>query len=330
MAIGITTIAGSAAAEAVGGGAGAVVSGLAGSTLAKTGVSAITLAFAAKWVMIGAVGGLATVGAVTELAGPRASGPSAITPIVSTSRSASGTSDFSGSHRAIARPSAAADHDGDEVAVPPSVAPPFEQRNAPAKSARGDIEANAGHGSSARERIPSRPASAVLSEPHTEPASESGTAGARSTGDRAGLAPQGDVGTEASIPSLRAPSTSEASRAPKSTTSLAQGPSNDDESGRPPVGGSELSPRLNSQVMLIDGAWAAVKRNDPAGALRLLSGYERAFPALDLHPEVMFLRMTAEAALGQMFGARAEATRIVALYPQSVQAKRARELLARP
>jgi hypothetical protein len=128
---------------------------------------------------------------------------------------------------------------------------------------------------------------------------------------------------------MRAPLPSQNFAVSKSAPSGAQKTSPDDDSdGR--AGGGELSVRLNNQVMLIDGAWAAVKRNDPAGALHALSGYERTFPALDLHPEVLFLRMTAQANLGQKTGARADAARIVALYPRSVQATRARDLLARP
>jgi outer membrane protein assembly factor BamD (BamD/ComL family) len=107
-------------------------------------------------------------------------------------------------------------------------------------------------------------------------------------------------------------------------------PPPDGDDPQPRVGGSEVTLRLNSQVVLIDGAWAAVKQHDAAVALRALSGYEQTFPSLDLHPEVLFLRVTAEDALGHKLGARAEAARIVALYPQSVQAKRARALLAQP
>jgi len=288
MAIGVTTVVGSAAGEAAGGGAGAIVSGIAGSTSAKVGASSITLAIAGKWVLIGGIGGLATVGAATELAGPRAWGPAAITPIVSTSLPASRTSpDFQGSTQAPVRPPVAGD-DGAEIAPSPRVAPPSRQRNTGAASASSDTEA----GNALR----------------PEPRARSAFAGA----------PKG------------APLTGQAFPVPESAPAVAQGPSTDDDNGVPRAGSSELSLRLNSQVMLIDGAWAAVKRNDPAGTLRALSGYELTFPALDLHPEVLFLRMTAEAAMGQSLGARTEAARIVALYPRSVQAKRARELLARP
>jgi hypothetical protein len=88
--------------------------------------------------------------------------------------------------------------------------------------------------------------------------------------------------------------------------------------------------RLAKEVSLVDRAWAAMKRRDFSRALAELADYERNFPELGLHPEVLFVRMEAEERLGRVAAAKLEASRILASYPKSAQANRARALLSRP
>jgi hypothetical protein len=88
--------------------------------------------------------------------------------------------------------------------------------------------------------------------------------------------------------------------------------------------------RLAKEVSLVDRAWAAMKRRDFSRALAELADYERNFPELGLHPEVLFVRMEAEERLGRVDAAKLEASRILASYPKSAQANRARALLSRP
>lgn len=278
-AIGASTVVGSMTAEAAGG-AGAVASGVAGSAAAKAGAGTISLVLAAKWLAIGGLGGLLTMGAASQLEGRRA-------PV----------SAWTSSGAATAAPGRA-DRPQHRVVV---------EMAAPSASERLDVPSPRG--------------------PATAP-SAAGTVGARAAApDRA--AP---LAREPVSPPELTTNRDLVSKpvAPVAPIALAA-PAGD----TPPQGSSsrlateEQALRLSEEVRLIDGAWSAMKRQDHGEALRTLAGYESTYPGLALHPEVLFLRMAAEDGQGRIAPARAEANRIMALYPKSAQATRARELLAR-
>ena len=238
------------------------------------------LVFAAKWVAIGGLGGLLTMGAAFELEGRRATVSPAIT-----------------SRTATAVLERAASTGGDR----------------PSKERTG--------------ATPAEPFSSGLADSSPTPAPTV----------KENIAPR-----EKSVPLLVSPAPGSPQRPPSVLPSRAAAPEpvatgaapGSPAAGMPNTASARLGPeqpslRLNQEVKLIDGAWAAMKQRDHAAALRALAGYESAYPELALHPEVLFLRMAAEEELGRIARARVEAGRIVALYPKSAQATRARELLAR-
>ncbi len=83
-----------------------------------------------------------------------------------------------------------------------------------------------------------------------------------------------------------------------------------------------------AQRDLVLRARAALDGGAPHQTLRILTGYESSFQDLRFVPEVLSLRMQAQERLGRVAAAKELARRIVAAYPRSSQAGRARQVLA--
>jgi len=82
-----------------------------------------------------------------------------------------------------------------------------------------------------------------------------------------------------------------------------------------------------AQRDLVLRARAALDGGHPQQALAILAGYEASFDELRFVPEVLSLRMQAYQRTGSIEAAKQLARRIVATYPLSSQAGRARQLL---
>jgi outer membrane protein assembly factor BamD (BamD/ComL family) len=79
----------------------------------------------------------------------------------------------------------------------------------------------------------------------------------------------------------------------------------------------------------VDRARAALAAGQPRQALLLLDEYERRFHTRGFAPEALYLRMEALTSLGQTEPALATARRLLASYPHSPQAARARLVLSK-
>jgi hypothetical protein len=84
---------------------------------------------------------------------------------------------------------------------------------------------------------------------------------------------------------------------------------------------------LAAEVALVDRARATLASGKPARALDELSRYETAFPEPRLEPEVLFLRMEAQLAAGDLARARETAEQSIRLFPRSPHAARARQVI---
>jgi len=82
-----------------------------------------------------------------------------------------------------------------------------------------------------------------------------------------------------------------------------------------------------AQRDLVLRARAALDGGAPQQTLTILAGYETSFDELRFVPEVLSLRMQAHQRLGNAKAAEQLARRIIATYPRSSQAGRARQLL---
>jgi hypothetical protein len=292
-------------AEAAGGGASAIASGALGSALAKTGAGSASVILAVKWLAIGSLGALVAVGAtqigsrvrapIEAPVAPRTSESSARAPRVSPSWPAPDHPEIRS--EVVGFPTAPAP--GVEVAARPSVEP---------------------FGSGPRTfgdpvvRTAPLPVSRTGVDPATDPARPHAGEGRPSGGVALGQrAPSAPMASPSDAPSLEiAPALTESAPPPARNTSPEQ-----------------VQLRLAREVSLVDRAWTAMKRRDFSRALAELAGYEEEFPDLGLHPEVLFVRMEAEDGLGRVAAARFQASRILASYPKSAQAGRARAVLSR-
>ena len=97
--------------------------------------------------------------------------------------------------------------------------------------------------------------------------------------------------------------------------------------GRAPASTHDTARAFGAEVAFVDRQWRAMQSGRYASALSELQIYEARFPDLRLHPEVLFLRMQAQNQLGRPANAAALARQIVASYPNSAQATRARSIL---
>lgn len=91
----------------------------------------------------------------------------------------------------------------------------------------------------------------------------------------------------------------------------------------------EVGAPLAAEVAFIDGARALLASGQAEQGLAQLRRYEQEFPEARLLPEVLFLRLETCDRLGRSSEARAAATRLVAGFPHSPHAARARKLLER-
>jgi hypothetical protein len=95
--------------------------------------------------------------------------------------------------------------------------------------------------------------------------------------------------------------------------------------------GSSVAPEpvapLAAEVAFVDSARTAFQAGNLAGTLERLARYEAEFPGQRLHAEVLFLRMEAHGGLGDRVAAEAVARRVLAAYPKSPHAARARSVL---
>jgi len=85
--------------------------------------------------------------------------------------------------------------------------------------------------------------------------------------------------------------------------------------------------RLAEEVRAVDRARALVTAGRAPDALAALDDYERRFPIRRFAPEGLYLRMEALLDAGQGGAARDTAARLLAQYPKSPQAPRARQVL---
>jgi hypothetical protein len=77
-------------------------------------------------------------------------------------------------------------------------------------------------------------------------------------------------------------------------------------------------------------ARARIVAGDPAGALRALDGYDKAFPRGVLAPEAAALRMDAYTSSGDLAATRRAARSYLARFPEGGAAERARRALETP
>jgi hypothetical protein len=94
-----------------------------------------------------------------------------------------------------------------------------------------------------------------------------------------------------------------------------------------PVASASRASSLGPEIAIIDAARTALSQRQPESALSLLDRYEAEFPRGGLALEASYLRVQALLALGDRDGANRFATRVLAAHPESVYAKRIRELL---
>jgi hypothetical protein len=91
---------------------------------------------------------------------------------------------------------------------------------------------------------------------------------------------------------------------------------------------SDLGLPLSAEVAFVDRARALLRQGRTRDGLSLLEGYENEFREARLLPEVLFLRLEACERLGRVSDARRVAERLLAAFPKSPHAARARKLLA--
>jgi len=160
------------------------------------------------------------------------------------------------------------------------------------------------------------------------------------------LTDSGDEGTESSGDARRqrsdqlgtapVPSTGAGAPVRRSLVSPAQSARPPVRTGPPPTASAPVTPgdaaqKSRSSTLaqrdLVLRARAALDGGAPGKALSILAGYESAFDELRFIPEVLSLRMQAQQRMGNVQAAEQLARRIVAAYPRSSQAGRARQLL---
>jgi hypothetical protein len=303
--LGTASAVGALTGEAAGGGASAVASGAAGATIAKSGGASVSMLLAAKWAGIGGVSAVLLVGGAELSSRTFSVVPNPATHVVVESR-APIASQRAGLLDRVDRIDTAAPIDvaaeieaaekSDDGTKPGS--PDVFERIEP--SAGNRARAREGNGEGNFRAVPTSRRSEGSGRKAQEPAPEAVPSSPTSFTDE--TAPGSELGAAASAEHVA----SSKNEAPRAGTL-----------------------RLTKEVSLVDGAWSAVKRGDFARARLALSDYERQFPELGLHPEVLFVRMMAEERGGQRAAARTEASRIIALYPHSAQADGARALLSR-
>jgi hypothetical protein len=99
--------------------------------------------------------------------------------------------------------------------------------------------------------------------------------------------------------------------------------------GRPKaVASAPRASSLSPEIAVIDVARTALSQHRPESALSALDRYDAEFPRGGLALEASYLRVEALLALGDRDGANRLASRVLAAHPESVYAKRIRELLA--
>jgi hypothetical protein len=86
---------------------------------------------------------------------------------------------------------------------------------------------------------------------------------------------------------------------------------------------------LAAEVKSVDRARAALAAGQAQRTLEELGEYERRFRKRGLEPEALYLRMEASLSLGQTAQARDAAQRLLARYPKSLHAARARVVLSK-
>jgi hypothetical protein len=89
----------------------------------------------------------------------------------------------------------------------------------------------------------------------------------------------------------------------------------------------DASAPLAAEVAYVDRARAQLASGQSEAGLAQLARYEREFPEARLLPEVLFLQLEAYQRLGRMPEARRAAERLVAAFPKSPHAARARSML---
>jgi hypothetical protein len=93
-----------------------------------------------------------------------------------------------------------------------------------------------------------------------------------------------------------------------------------------PVASASRTSSIGPEIAIIDVARTALSQRRPESALAALDRYEAEFPRGGLALEASYLRIEALLALGDRDGANRLATRVLAAHPESVYAKRIREL----
>ncbi len=93
-----------------------------------------------------------------------------------------------------------------------------------------------------------------------------------------------------------------------------------------PIASASRASSLGPEIAIIDTARTALSQRRPESALSALDRYEAEFPRGGLALEASYLRVEALLALGDREGANRLATRVLAAHPESVYAKRIREL----
>ena len=264
----VSTIGVAAAASALTGEAagGAIMSGAVGA-LAKGGAGTVSFILAAKWLGIGALGGLVTVGAA-EI-GSRARAPE------------------KGRVANIAAPHAA---DG----IPPAPGTPeraVAASNSPSTAHTAELAA----GSVARNAASTLASSGA----QPEPASPRPRAGAEDRGPSSSTsevlsphAPATQVLRSAKSTAREAlptapPAVQTASAPPRDTRlpEAASSQGREEPPSAPNTSPSTRALRLAKEVSLVDGAWGAMKRNDAAGALAALATTSSNFPSAAFTPK---------------------------------------------
>ena len=85
---------------------------------------------------------------------------------------------------------------------------------------------------------------------------------------------------------------------------------------------------LEGEVAALDRARSGLAAGNPLRTLKLLDGYEQAFPRGALRPEATYLRIQALSKSGQREAARALAARFLASHPKSPHAAQLQALLS--
>ena len=306
-ALGTAAAVGAVTGEAVSGGASVVASAKAGAALAKAGGGSVSVLLAAKWAGIGSVGAMLFLGA-TEL-GSRATLGATTPPAQVASRS---NATRSTAPRAFVLEPAHVDKDEPRGGVAQLSAPPTGEMGAPSPVEGAAISPKRAGERHVREAT-EQPAAPTL-PPSREGSTPSAFDDLPAIAPLAAAPPSGPARPHNDVPSSEEAvgAALEGAGVPRKSEAPAEG-----------------TLRLGKEVLLVDSAWSDVKRSQFARALAALSDYERQFPELGLHPEVLFVRMEAENRSGRAAAAKLEASRILALYPRSAQADRARALLDR-